>query len=141
MKKLFWFVVLTMIVTSLSACLAPRGDTPEQKRAAILSMHDDTLARLYQQRPTARDVIDKAAGYAVFSNVNALYLIVGGGGGYGDPKKRPAAKVAEEVLNGVISVTAAREIAYKHVRRIEWEGAFFRSDIGYRAVRRELAPK
>ena len=83
MKKLFWFVVLTMIVTSLSACLAPRGDTPEQKRAAILSMHDDTLARLYQQRPTARDVIDKAAGYAVFSNVNALYLIVGGGGGYG----------------------------------------------------------
>jgi len=39
------------------------------------------------------------------------------------------------------SVTAAREIAYKHARRIEWEGAFFRSDIGYRAVRRELAPK
>jgi phosphoribosylamine--glycine ligase len=39
------------------------------------------------------------------------------------------------------SVTAAREIAYKIARRIEWEGAFFRSDIGYRAVRRELAPK
>ena len=83
MKKLFLFVVCTIIVASMSACLAPRGDNPEQKRAAILSMHDDTLARLYQQRPTARDVIDKAAGYAVFSNVNALYLIVGGGGGYG----------------------------------------------------------
>ncbi len=39
------------------------------------------------------------------------------------------------------SVTAAREVAYKHTRRIEWDGAFFRSDIGYRAVRRELAPK
>ncbi len=39
------------------------------------------------------------------------------------------------------SVTAAREIAYKIARRIEWEGAFFRSDIGYRAVGRELAPK
>ena len=39
------------------------------------------------------------------------------------------------------SVTAAREIAYKIARRIEWEGAFFRSDIGYRAVRRDLAPK
>ena len=39
------------------------------------------------------------------------------------------------------SVTAAREVAYKHARRIEWDGAFFRSDIGYRAVRRELAPK
>lgn len=83
MRKRFLFVALTMIVLSLTACLAPRGDTPEQKRAAIISMHDDTLSRLYQQRPTARDVIEKATGYAVFSNVNALYLIVGGGGGYG----------------------------------------------------------
>jgi len=32
----------------------------------------------------------------------------GGGGGYGDPKKRPAEKVAREVRNGVSSVEAAR---------------------------------
>ncbi len=46
-------------------------------------MHDETLARLYEQKPTARNVIGKAAGYAVFSNVNAQYFIVGGGGGFG----------------------------------------------------------
>jgi lipid-binding SYLF domain-containing protein len=72
-----------MILFTVNACLSPRGSTPEQKRAAIVNMHDDTIARLYQQRPTARDVIDKSAGYAVFSNVHALYLVVGGGGGYG----------------------------------------------------------
>jgi len=33
----------------------------------------------------------------------------GGGGGYGDPRKRPAEKVAAEVRNGIISVGAARE--------------------------------
>jgi N-methylhydantoinase B len=33
----------------------------------------------------------------------------GGGGGYGDPKKRDRAVVREEVRNGVISDKAARE--------------------------------
>ena len=32
-----------------------------------------------------------------------------GGGGYGDPQKRPREKVAEEVANGVISKEAARD--------------------------------
>jgi len=33
----------------------------------------------------------------------------GGGGGYGDPKRRPAARVAREVRDGIISVAAARD--------------------------------
>ncbi len=33
----------------------------------------------------------------------------GGGGGYGDPRKRPRDKVREEVRNGIISPEAARE--------------------------------
>ncbi|MDA0261061.1 MAG: hydantoinase B/oxoprolinase family protein [Proteobacteria bacterium] len=35
--------------------------------------------------------------------------VASGGGGYGDPKKRPPARVAEEVRNGVISFDAARD--------------------------------
>ena len=39
-----------------------------------------------------------------------LYLQqAGGGGGWGDPKKRPARKVAEEVRDGIISLDQARE--------------------------------
>lgn len=83
MKKWLVWVLSGVLLLSLNACLAPRGDTPEQKRAAISRMHDETLAQLYQQRSTAESVIRNAAGYAVFSNVNAQYLIVGGGGGYG----------------------------------------------------------
>ncbi len=33
----------------------------------------------------------------------------GGGGGFGDPRERPAALVAQEVRNGVLSVQAARD--------------------------------
>ena len=37
------------------------------------------------------------------------YQVAQGGGGYGDPKARPAAQVAAEVKNGVVSLDAARE--------------------------------
>jgi N-methylhydantoinase B len=36
--------------------------------------------------------------------------LAGGGGGYGNPKDRPAELVAREVRNGIISVQAARDI-------------------------------
>jgi lipid-binding SYLF domain-containing protein len=83
MKKNLLLILSVVLLVSLSACLAPSGDTPEQKRAAIQRMHNETLGQLYRQRPTAESVVSKAAGYAVFSNVNAQYIFVGGGGGYG----------------------------------------------------------
>lgn len=81
--KIVFRMMMFFVLLTLCACLAPQGDSPDQKKTAINAMHDETLAKLYNQRPTARDVINKSAGYAVFSNVNAQYLIVGGGGGYG----------------------------------------------------------
>ena len=38
------------------------------------------------------------------------FQIAGGGGGYGDPKKRDRDKLREEIRNGVISQEAAREL-------------------------------
>jgi phosphoribosylamine--glycine ligase len=35
------------------------------------------------------------------------------------------------------SVRSARDAAYQAVRKITWDGAFYRTDIGYRAVQRE----
>jgi len=41
----------------------------------------------------------------------AIYRqLAGGGGGYGDPKERPAETVAREVQNGVVSIRAARDV-------------------------------
>lgn len=38
------------------------------------------------------------------------HQVAGGGGGYGDPHRRPAELVAQDVRNGVISVRAARQV-------------------------------
>jgi N-methylhydantoinase B len=39
-----------------------------------------------------------------------LCILMPGGGGYGDPRKRPAEKVAEDVAHGLVSVEKAREL-------------------------------
>lgn len=76
-------LVAALSVGLLAGCLAPRGDTPAEKQAAIQRMKTETLEYLYKERPSAREVIDKSAGYAVFSNISGQYFFVGGGGGYG----------------------------------------------------------
>lgn len=83
MKRFIMVLLAVISLVSLNACLAPTGDSPDQKRAAINRMEIETLGQLYGQRPSAQSVLGKAAGYAVFSNINAQYFIVGGGGGYG----------------------------------------------------------
>jgi phosphoribosylamine--glycine ligase len=41
------------------------------------------------------------------------------------------------VVGAGASVREARDAAYSAVRKLSWDGAFYRSDIGYRAVERE----
>ncbi|MFG0275286.1 MAG: hypothetical protein ACF8QF_09530 [Phycisphaerales bacterium] len=70
------------IGVGLVGCTAS-GSTGEEKRAAIMEMHDETLQKLYSAVPSARDEVRGAPGYAVFSNVGVKVIFVGGGGGYG----------------------------------------------------------
>ena len=83
MKRMLSLLLCVAVLMSLSACLSPSGSTLEQKRESIERMHNETLAQLYRQRPTAENVLSKAVGYAVFSNVNAYLFFGGGGAGYG----------------------------------------------------------
>jgi phosphoribosylamine--glycine ligase len=39
------------------------------------------------------------------------------------------------------TVAAARATAYSAVGKVSWQGAFWRADIGYRAVQRELGKR
>jgi lipid-binding SYLF domain-containing protein len=55
----------------------------KQERAEIRKMADDTLSELYRLQPTARDVIAKSAGYAVFSNFGMKIFFAGSGTGKG----------------------------------------------------------
>ncbi len=54
-------------------------------------------------KTTTKDLVEKVPNGAI------LFQQAGGGGGYGDPFKRPAKKVAEEIKNGIISIEKAKE--------------------------------
>ena len=74
---------LVLVGVLCSACARPKGDTPQEKRNFVLQMKDNALAKLYAEKPYAREVVNKAAGYAVFSNFNTQLLVIGSGNGYG----------------------------------------------------------
>ncbi|HEU5136955.1 MAG TPA: YSC84-related protein [Steroidobacteraceae bacterium] len=55
----------------------------DKERTEILSASAATLEALYKANPEARGLIQKAAGYATFSNFGMKILFVGGGKGKG----------------------------------------------------------
>jgi lipid-binding SYLF domain-containing protein len=71
------------LAASAQASIFKKDATPEQQRAEIREIRDQTLADLYKKQPAARGVIENAAGYAVFSNFGVKILVAGGGTGKG----------------------------------------------------------
>jgi lipid-binding SYLF domain-containing protein len=71
------------LIGTADASLFKRDGTPDEQRADIRKMRDQALAELYKAQPSARGHIEKAAGYAVFSNFGVKILVAGGGSGRG----------------------------------------------------------
>jgi lipid-binding SYLF domain-containing protein len=78
--------VLLLLFCAAVPPLASGADDAKKKeksRADIVKMSDATLSRLYKAQPQAKAAVEKAAGYAVFSNFGMKILFAGGGSGQG----------------------------------------------------------
>ncbi len=60
-----------------------KGATKEKQQAEVRKTVKDTLNRLYKLQPSSKAGIEKAAGYAVFSNFGMKIFFAGGGSGKG----------------------------------------------------------
>ena len=74
---------VALSLVALTGCYTAKGDTAADKRAYIKTMQHATLAQLLKEKPGVQDRLNKAVGYAVFSNVNVKILAIGSGQGYG----------------------------------------------------------
>ena len=83
MKNIISILFLVTIVLAVSGCGAGAGLTADEKRLMIADMEKRTLQQLYSQEYSAKDKVNSAAGYGVFSNANVNLILVGAGGGYG----------------------------------------------------------
>lgn len=80
-KKQFALVLLAGIL--LAGCGPKKSLTLEERRQVVLDMEKETLARLYEESPGAKEKVANGAGYGVFTNANVNLLLVAAGGGYG----------------------------------------------------------
>jgi lipid-binding SYLF domain-containing protein len=76
-------IISILIVALLSACVSIAQDKNEEKRQKIRTMAADTLQQLYKLQPTAKELIGKSAGYAVFNSLGTHVLVVSTGSGAG----------------------------------------------------------
>jgi lipid-binding SYLF domain-containing protein len=86
-------------------CLALPGwaASKEERQADVRRTAEQTLERLYKLQPRAKASIEKAAGYAVFSNFGMKLLMAGGGTGQGVAVDRASKR---EVFMKMVEVQA-----------------------------------
>jgi lipid-binding SYLF domain-containing protein len=92
-----------------------KDTTPDEERAGIRSMRDQTLTQLYREQPAAKAQIQKAAGYAVFSNFGMKILVAGGGSGNGIVVEN---KTKKEVFMKMAEVQAGLGFGIKKFRLV-----------------------
>ncbi len=74
---------IIIVAVTVMACARAQGHSPAQKRQYTQDMKSDTLQDLYRRKPETRSLVQNAAGYGVFSNINTQLLWFGAGNGYG----------------------------------------------------------
>ena len=80
--------IVILAATWVEPAVGAFGKTPEEQRAEIQDMRKEVLARLFEEEPQTKEMIDKAAGYAVFSNRGLNFGVVSSGNGKGVARDR-----------------------------------------------------
>ncbi|MHC4713979.1 MAG: lipid-binding SYLF domain-containing protein [Planctomycetota bacterium] len=76
-------VGLVVLVLFAVGCASPKGATVAEKKAYVSDMEQETLAKLYAERPEMRERLKKVPGYGVFSNIGTHIFFLATGNGYG----------------------------------------------------------
>jgi len=83
MKLLNYIRALGLTTMLMATGVASAASDVETQRNEIRQGSKAILANLYKVQPSAKKVIESAAGYAVFSNFGMKILFAGGGTGHG----------------------------------------------------------
>jgi N-methylhydantoinase B len=87
------------------------GDGDVEPAFGLFGGRDGTLNRIELTYPDGRLVRPRSKDILRDVPEGTIYVQeAGGGGGYGPPHERPAAKVREEVLDGIVSIAAAHDV-------------------------------
>ena len=74
---------IALVCLFLGSLSSAEAATKEEKRQDGRNMASTALNRLYDSRPSAREAVENAAGYAVFQNTGIKILVLGSSHGKG----------------------------------------------------------
>ena len=94
---------------------AKKEATKAQKQAEVRKTANETLNRLYKLQPTSKGAIERAAGYAVFSNFGMKIFVAGTGSGKGIAVNNATKK---ETFMKMLEVQAGLGIGVKKFRLV-----------------------
>jgi len=104
-------VVTEFVIGSEDTQVVTFGDGDFEPAFGLFGGHDGTLNSITLTYPDGREVVPRNKDLITGVPRGTRYRqVAGGGGGYGDPRERDRKLLAREVMNGVISAQAAREI-------------------------------
>lgn len=109
----FKTITAVFALLSFTASLSNAGDSPDEKREKTRKMAESTLTDLYKLEPSARQAIQKSAGYAVFNNMGTNLLLVSTARGAGLAKD---SKTNQETFMKMISAGAGLGVGVKNYR-------------------------
>ena len=83
MKFASYILISLLTLVLFAGCATIKGNNIVEQKEYVHDMKAETLARLYNEYPVAKEQIKNAAGYGVFSNINTHIFFLSGGSGYG----------------------------------------------------------
>jgi len=95
--------MLVLMLAPANPALAAKGTIAEQQ-AAVRKMRDEVLAELYQRDASVKQKVNKAEGYAVFSNVGVNLIFASVAGGKGVVVDRKGKEVFMKMASGGIGL-------------------------------------
>jgi lipid-binding SYLF domain-containing protein len=108
-------VLIGSIFSVAPVWAAKKEPTKAQKQAEVRKTANETLNRLYKLQPGSKEAIQKAAGYAVFSNFGMKIFVAGTGSGKGIAVNNATKK---ETFMKMLEVQAGLGIGVKKFRLV-----------------------
>ena len=106
-------IASSLVVILLVTSMASAGDSPDKNRDKTRKMAAQTLQELYKLEPTAKEAVQKAAGYAVFNNMGTNLFLLSTARGAGIAAN---SKSKRETFMKMISAGAGLGIGVKDYR-------------------------
>ena len=108
-------VLMGSLFSGAPVWAAKKETTKAEKQVEVRKTVNETLNRLYKLQPTSKEAIEKAAGYAVFSNFGMKIFFAGGGSGKGIAVQNAAKK---ETFMKMLEVQAGLGMGVKKFRLV-----------------------